>query len=159
MPAGRHPQSLAQHPAPGGLLLMLWTFFKPFQDGDPSRCLGNLSWAAPRSQGGGFPKSPTRIYKAVLGAHSSREGGHCPHLSGQATFMGHNQHEMALLGAPALCLSPSEAAQLCLLTDAVMEDYCFPLLITVFPSNCKGCPSNSTGVFLHTKKNSLRLAI
>lgn len=98
MPAGRHPRSLAQHSAPAGLLLMLWSFFKPFRDGDPSTCLGNLSWTAPPSQGGGFPKSPTRIYKAVLGAHSSREGGHCLRLFGQRTFLGHNQHEMALLG-------------------------------------------------------------
>lgn len=35
--------------------------------------------------------------------------------------MGHNQHEMAFLGALALCLSPSEAAQVCLLTDVHIQ--------------------------------------
>lgn len=100
---------------------MLWSFIRPFRDGDPSTCLGNLSWTAPPSQGGGFPKSPMRIYKAVLGAYSSREDGHCLCLFGQRTFLGHNQHEMALLGAVTLCLSPSEAAQVCLLTDVHIQ--------------------------------------
>lgn len=115
MPAGRHPQSLAQHPAPAELLLMLWSFFKLLWDGDAATRLGNQSWAAPPSWGGGFPKSPTRIYKAVLGAHSSREGGHCLHLSGtQSAWEG-------ISWALKLCLSLSEAAQVCLLTDVHIQ--------------------------------------
>jgi len=40
--------------------------------------------------------------------------------------------------------------------DAMMEDYCFPLLITVLPSSSyKSCPSNSNVVFLNTEKKGL----